>query len=158
MNIEEGFKKFLYEWVKKNFGESEADDPSWSIEALAHDLRDEYIKIKEREDLEWVKEDVEYVANDHDIKLTDKQAYAVAQEYMLSEAYCEMHAEDILYFIRRELELAKEKEKPAMTEEQLNTYKKLQELDGMMGTNKAQEYADGISNGNKTVADWLGEK
>ena len=154
MNVEEEFKKFLYEWVKKNFGESEADDPSWSIEALAHDLREEYIKIKEREELEWVKEDVEYVANNHDIKLTDKQAYAVAQEYMLSEAYCEMHAEDILWFIQRE----KEKEKPAMTEEQLNTYKKLQELDGMMGTNKAQEYADGISKGNKTVADWLGEK
>ena len=31
MNVEEEFKKFLYEWVKKNFGESEADDPSWSI-------------------------------------------------------------------------------------------------------------------------------
>lgn len=154
MNVEEEFKKFLYEWVKKNFGESEADDPSWSIEALAHDLREEYIKIKEREETEWVKEDVEYVANNHDIKLTDKQAYAVAQEYMLSEAYCEMHAEDILWFIQRE----KEKEKPAMTEEQLNTYKKLQELDGMMGTNKAQEYADGISKGNKTVADWLGEQ
>ena len=104
MNIEEEFKKFLHKWVKKNFGQSEADDPSQSIEALAHDLRDEYIKIKEREDLEWVKEDVEYVANDHDIKLTDKQAYAVAQEYMLSEAYCEMHAEDILYFIQREKE------------------------------------------------------
>lgn len=154
MNVEEEFKKFLYEWVKKNFGESEADDPSWSIEALAHDLREEYIKVKEREETEWVKEDVEYVAKNHDIKLTDKQAYAVAQEYMLSEAYCEMHAEDILWFIQRE----KEKEKPAMTEEQLNTYKKLQELDGMMGTNKAQEYADGISKGNKTVADWLGEK
>ena len=154
MNVEEEFKKFLYEWVKKNFGESEADDPSWSIEALAHDLREEYIKIKEREETEWVKEDVEYVAKNHDIKLTDKQAYAVAQEYMLSEAYCEMHAEDILWFIQRE----KEKEKPAMTEEQLNTYKKLQELDGMMGTNKAQEYADGIKKGNKTVADWLGEK
>lgn len=157
MNVEEEFKKFLYEWVKKNFGESEADDPSWSIEALAHDLREEYIKIKEREDLEWVKEDVEYVAENHDIKLTDKQAYCVAQEYMLSEAYCEMHAEDILYFIQREKELEK-KDEPVMTEEQLNTYKKLQELDGMMGTNKAQEYADGISNGNKTVADWLGEK
>ena len=153
MNIEEEFKKFLHEWVKKNFGQSEADDPSWSIEALAHDLKYEYISLKEREDLEWVKEDVEYVAKDHDIKLTDKQAYAVAQNYMLSEAYCEMHDEDILYFIQRE----KEKEKPVMTEEQLNTYKKVQELDGMMGTNKAQEYANGISNGNETVADWLGE-
>ena len=104
MNIEKEFKKFLRKWVEKMYGQSEAYNPSWSIEALAHDLRDEYIKIKEREDLEWVKEDVEYVANDHDIKLTDKQAYAVAQEYMLSEAYCEMHAEDILYFIQREKE------------------------------------------------------
>lgn len=104
MNIEKEFNKFLYEWVKDNFGQSEADDPSWSIEALAHDLADEYIKIKEREDLEWVKEDVEYVAENHDIKLTDKQAYTVAQEYMLSEAYCEMHAEDILYFIQQEKE------------------------------------------------------
>lgn len=104
MNIEKEFKKFLYEWVKKNFGQSEADDPSWNIEALAHDLKSEYVRLKEREDLEWIKEDVEYVANDHDIKLTDKQAYAVAQEYMLSEAYCEMHAEDILYFIQREKE------------------------------------------------------
>ena len=104
MNIEQEFKKFLRKWVEKMYGQNEAYNPSWSIEALAHDLREEYIKIKEREDLEWVKEDVEYVANDHDIKLTDKQAYAVAQEYMLSEAYCEMHAEDILYFIQREME------------------------------------------------------
>lgn len=59
MNIEEEFKKFLHEWVKKNFGQSEADDPSWSIEALAHDLKSEYVRLKEREDLEWVKEDVE---------------------------------------------------------------------------------------------------
>lgn len=104
MNIEEEFKKFLYEWVKKNFGESEADDPSWSIEALAHDLVDEYIRIKEREDLEWIKEDVEKVAEENDIALTDKQAYAVAQEYMLSEAYCEMQSDDIKYFIKREKE------------------------------------------------------
>lgn len=109
MNIEEEYKKFLYEWVKKNFGESEADDPSWSIEALAHDLTDEYVKIKEREEREWAKEDVEYVANNFDIELTEKQAYAVAQEYMLSEGYGELHSEDILYFIRKELELAKEK-------------------------------------------------
>lgn len=51
--VEKEFNKFLYEWVKNNFGESEADDPSWSIEALAHDLANEYVKIKEREELEW---------------------------------------------------------------------------------------------------------
>lgn len=104
MNVEEEFKKFLHEWVKKNFGQSEADDPSWSIEALAHDLANEYVKIKEREELEWVKGDVETVAESNGVEITEKQAYAVAQEYMYSEAYCELHAEDILYFIRREKE------------------------------------------------------
>lgn len=102
--VEKEFKKFLTEWVKENYGESEANDPSWSVEALAHDLANEYVKIKEREELEWVKEDVETVAKSNDVEITEKQAYAVAQEYMYSEAYCELHAEDILYFIRREKE------------------------------------------------------
>lgn len=104
MNIENEFKKFLYNWVKKNFGKSEADEPSWSIEALAHDLADEYAKIKDKEELEWMKEDVESVADNNNIKITEKQAYAVASECRWSEGYCELHVEDILYFIRRELE------------------------------------------------------
>lgn len=37
MNI----KKIIYNWVADNFGESEANDPSWNIEALA-----EYIESK----------------------------------------------------------------------------------------------------------------
>ena len=32
------FYQAIYEWVAENFGESEADDPSWSIEALADHL------------------------------------------------------------------------------------------------------------------------
>lgn len=102
--VEKEFKKFLTEWVKENYGESEANDPSWSIEVLAHDLANEYVKIKEREELEWAKEDVETVAKNNGVEINEKQAYAVAQEYMYSEAYCELHAEDILYFIRREKE------------------------------------------------------
>lgn len=31
-------QEIIYDWVKTNFGESEADDPSWSIEALAKHL------------------------------------------------------------------------------------------------------------------------
>ena len=102
--VEKEFNKFLYEWVKNNFGESEADDPSWSIEALAHDLANEYVRIKKREELEWVKEYVESVAESNDIDITEKQAYAAAKEYMYSEAYCELYAEDILRFIRHEKE------------------------------------------------------
>ena len=34
MNIQ----KIIYNWVKENFGESEADDPSWNIELLAREI------------------------------------------------------------------------------------------------------------------------
>ena len=47
MNIEEEFKKFLHEWVSKMYGQSEADDPSWSIEALAEEL------AKHQHELYW---------------------------------------------------------------------------------------------------------
>lgn len=104
MNVEKRYKEFLYKWVKDGFGESEADDPSWSIDALAHDLAVEYVKIKEQEELEWLAEDVERVAESHDVELTDKQAYTVASEFRNSEAYCDIQAEDIWYFIKRELE------------------------------------------------------
>lgn len=32
------FYDIIYKWVADNFGQSEADDPSWSIEALADHL------------------------------------------------------------------------------------------------------------------------
>lgn len=35
------YQKIIYNWVKNNFGESEADDPSWNIEALADHLKSE---------------------------------------------------------------------------------------------------------------------
>ena len=106
MNIEHEFKQFIYKWVKDNFGESEADDPSWSIDELAKALRGEYYRIKDREELEFIKEDVRYVYKenyDGIEELTDEQLSAIANEYRYSEAYCDMHAEDILYFIRHEL-------------------------------------------------------
>lgn len=41
------FYEAIYEWVKNNFGQSEADDPSWSIEALADHLSKTDIKPDE---------------------------------------------------------------------------------------------------------------
>ena len=38
------FEKIIYNWVKKNFGESEAEDPSWDIEALAEELAKHFKK------------------------------------------------------------------------------------------------------------------
>lgn len=100
MNIEKEFNKFLYEWVKKNFGQSEADDPSWSIETLAHDLADGYWKIHDRAELENIKDDVLMVARDNDIKLSDRQVCAVADKYRFSDTYCAKDDESILYYIK----------------------------------------------------------
>lgn len=99
MNIEQEFKKFLHEWVKKMYGQSEADDPSWSIEALAYDLASKYWEVRDRHELENVKDDVLMVAKENGIKITDKQAYAVADKYRFSEAYCAPDRESIKYFI-----------------------------------------------------------
>ena len=41
------FYEAIYEWVKDNFGQSEADDPSWNIEALADHLSKTNIKPDE---------------------------------------------------------------------------------------------------------------
>ena len=101
MNIEKEFNKFLYRWVKDNFGQSEADDPSWSIKALAHDLADEYWKIQERVERENIKEDIKYVAGNNDIELTEQELADIADDYRYSEAYCAMDIESILYFIRK---------------------------------------------------------
>lgn len=35
------YEKIIYQWVKRNFGESEADDPSWNIKALADYIKEE---------------------------------------------------------------------------------------------------------------------
>lgn len=104
MSIEKEFNKFLYEWVKKNFGQSEADDPSWSIEALAHDLADEYWKIQEKVERENIKEDIEYVARSSDIELTEQELADITDDYRYSEAYCSMDAESIMYFIEKRKE------------------------------------------------------
>lgn len=38
-------EELIYEWVRENFGQSEADDPSWNIEELANYL-EENLKLK----------------------------------------------------------------------------------------------------------------
>lgn len=43
MNYEQ-IKDIIYKYVSDNFGENEAEDPSWSIDALAQHLADELSK------------------------------------------------------------------------------------------------------------------
>lgn len=101
MNIEKEFNKFLYRWVKDNFGQGEADDPSWSIKALAKDLADEYWKIQERVERDNIKEDIKYVADNNEIELTEQELADIADDYRYSEAYCAMDEDSILYFIEK---------------------------------------------------------
>lgn len=98
----------IYNWVAKNFGESEADDPSWSIEALADELNKHFHELYWQQELEYLKEDVEYYANNStDYKLTDQQMYNVADKIRNSEWYCSINPEDMAYYINEEVKKGK---------------------------------------------------
>lgn len=101
--MKEHFKNIIYHWVKDNFGESEADDPSWSIEALAEELEKQFHKLYWQQELEYLKEDVENYAEDNDYELDEKQKYAVADKIRNSEWYCSINPEDLYYYINEEL-------------------------------------------------------
>ena len=86
------FYEAIYEWVAKNFGQSEADDPSWSIEALADHLNNTDIKPDElnantkntvydqlRE--HYLEEDIEQVAESKGLTLEKWQVEAIKHRY-----------------------------------------------------------------------------
>ena len=99
MNIKEELHKFLYKWVSKNFGESEAEDPSWSIEALAHDLAIEFMELDERSKIINITADILEVAENNDIDLKKRDAESIARKYRFSEGYCRRDDEGIKDFI-----------------------------------------------------------
>ena len=114
------FYEAIYEWVADNFGQSEADDPSWSIEALADHLSKSDIKPVELNaytnsavystlEQSYVEEDVADYAERMGYKLTEQQIGCVADEIRNSDWYCSINAEDMEWYINRELEIAKEK-------------------------------------------------
>ena len=124
MNIEEEFKKFLYEWVSKMYGQSEADDPSWSIEALAEELAKHQHELYWKQELEYLKEDVENYVNGLDAYdkrqlfggldnnkwgLSEKQMYAIADEIRNSEWYCSIDPIMLHEYIKREIQISREK-------------------------------------------------
>lgn len=104
------YEKIIYKWVADNFGQSEADDPSWSIKALAEELAKHFHEMYWQQELEYLKEDVEnYVDGLNEYTLTEKQMYAVADKIRNSEWYCSINPEDMDWYIKRELKIAKEK-------------------------------------------------
>lgn len=100
MNYKDKLTKIIYEWVKANFGENEADDPSWNIEALAEELAKHQHEFYWQQELEYLKEDVEYYADEHGYKsLTEQQKYDVADKIRNSEWYCSINPEDMEFYI-----------------------------------------------------------
>ena len=104
MEYKDKLTKIIYEWVKKNFGENEADDPSWNIEALAEELAKHQHEFYWQQELEYLKEDVEnYIDGHEEYKLTEQQMYNVADKIRNSEWYCSINPEDLDYYIGEEL-------------------------------------------------------
>lgn len=102
MDYKDKLTKIIYEWVKANFGENEADDPSWNIEALAEELAKHQHELYWQQELEYLKEDVENYAEGN-YELTEQQVYNVADRIRNSEWYCSINPEDMEYYIKDEL-------------------------------------------------------
>ena len=114
------FYDVIYNWVAENFGESEADDPSWDIKALSSHLSEQdinpdelnaYTKLECYRTVEqaYLREDCETVAEGMGVDLTERQKDVVVDEFMNSEAYLDAHAEDWEWFIKQELKHGEEK-------------------------------------------------
>ena len=94
----------IYNWVAKNFGVSEAEEPSWDIWALTDEIYKHFHELYWQQELEYLKEDVEhYVDNHTDYKLTSQQMYNVADKIRNSEWYCSINPEDLAYYINEEV-------------------------------------------------------
>lgn len=86
------FYDIIYNWVKDNFGQSEADEPSWNIEALAKHLSESDINPEElnaytknnvygelRE--HYLDEDIAQIATDKSIELTPEDMMYIKHQY-----------------------------------------------------------------------------
>lgn len=96
-------EKKLYEYVKTNYGENEADDPSWNIEDIASELAKGTLKydIYRAVERDYLRQDCDMVAEQNDIALTEEERELVVDEYMDCDTYVDAHAEDWLYFMNR---------------------------------------------------------
>ena len=108
------FYEAIYEWVADSFGQSEADNPSWNIEALADHLNNTDIKPDELNaytkscvystlDQSYVEQNVVDYADSMGYKLTEQQIEYVADNIRHSDWYCVISTEDLEWYIKREL-------------------------------------------------------
>lgn len=100
------FYDIIRDWVAKNYGESEAEDPSWSITELAKELMKATIDPKELnantkwlvydELREWnLEQDIKAVAKEYGCELTDKDMARIKSYYY--------HADDETYDLIRNI-------------------------------------------------------
>lgn len=86
------FQEAIYEWVDLNFGPHEAQDPSWSIEALADHLSKTDIKPDElNANTKWLayselkehflEEDIESVAEQRGLTLSKVDIETIKHRY-----------------------------------------------------------------------------
>lgn len=86
------FYDIIYKWVKDNFGQSEADNPSWSIEALADHLSKSDIDPEElNANTKWLaydklrewnlEQDIEQVAESKGLTLTNPEIETIKHRY-----------------------------------------------------------------------------
>lgn len=101
--VAKALQKNIYEYVKKHFGQSEADDPSWNIKAMAKYLAHGTLKydIYRAVERDYLRMDCDYIAEQNDISLTEEERELAVDEFMDCEAYVDAHAEDWLYWINK---------------------------------------------------------
>lgn len=85
--MEDRLKIIIKNWVLENFGESEAEDPSWDIEALAEEIYSHRWEIYEAVREDYTIEDIERIAEDKGVKLTKDQVSLALHRYSKTDDY-----------------------------------------------------------------------
>ena len=91
----------IYEWVADNYGENEAEDPSWNIEALANHLTNRAYSVYDIIELASVREDMEYVCEGWAKKPTEKQLDDAVALYTASDSYRSLDQDAMEWYIKK---------------------------------------------------------
>lgn len=107
------FYEIIYNWVEDNFGESEANDPSWDIKALAKHLSESNIDPEEFSAYtknntydymrqHYLREDIEYASENLGVELTEQEVEYVINQYYKMEDETTQQLMYIIDEIKRE--------------------------------------------------------
>lgn len=94
--MEEKLRTIIYNWVDKNFGTQEAEDPSWSIEELAKEIAKHKWEIHSMVQEEYDLEDIDEEAKRMGVKLSKDEREWVYHRYKKLE---DSNLENLYYII-----------------------------------------------------------